>query len=76
MSLFDDEIAEMYLEGEEIPVDRLKAAIRKRLPLPVHCRGTVFHKHHVNAVQCIRKLYVHLQDILADLASATAYHEG
>ena len=27
--LFDDEIAEMYLEGEEIPADRLRSVIRK-----------------------------------------------
>ena len=29
VSLFDDEIAEMYLEGEEIPADRLRSVIRK-----------------------------------------------
>ena len=29
VSLFDDEIAEMYLEGEEIPSDKLRAVIRK-----------------------------------------------
>jgi len=28
-SMFDDEIAEMFLEGADIPEDRLKAAIRK-----------------------------------------------
>lgn len=28
-SMFDDELAEKYLEGEEIPVDMLKRAIRK-----------------------------------------------
>jgi len=28
VSLFDDDIAEMYLEGEEIPSDKLRAAIR------------------------------------------------
>ena len=29
VSLYDDEIAEMYLEGEEIPADKLRRAIRK-----------------------------------------------
>ena len=29
VSEFDDELMEMYLEGEEIPVDKLKKAIRK-----------------------------------------------
>ena len=29
VSLFDDEIAEMYLEGEDIPSDKLRAVIRK-----------------------------------------------
>ena len=29
VSVFDDDIAMMYLEGEEVPVDMIKAAIRK-----------------------------------------------
>ena len=29
VSMFDDEIMEMYLEGEEIPTDKIRAAIRK-----------------------------------------------
>ena len=29
VSLFDDEIAELYLEGEEIPSDKIRAVIRK-----------------------------------------------
>jgi phosphomannomutase len=29
ISMFDDEIMEMYMEGEEIPVEKIKAAIRQ-----------------------------------------------
>ena len=29
VSMFDDEIMEMYLDGEEIPQDKIRAAIRK-----------------------------------------------
>ena len=29
VSMFDDEIMEMYLEGQEIPTDKIRAAIRK-----------------------------------------------
>ena len=42
---FDDEIMEMYLEGEEVPVDKIKAAIRRATVavkmVPVTC-GTSY----------------------------------
>lgn len=45
VSDFDDEIMEMYLEGEEIPKDKIKAAIRKATVavemIPVTC-GTSY----------------------------------
>ncbi len=45
VSDFDDEIMEMYLEGEEVPVEKIKAAIRKATVevkmVPVTC-GTSY----------------------------------
>ena len=39
--MFDDEIMEMYLEGQEIPTDKIRAAIRKAglEPLETPIRG-------------------------------------
>ena len=45
VSMFDEEIMEMYLEGEEIPADKIRAAIRKATVavemMPVCC-GTSY----------------------------------
>ena len=45
VSMFDDEIMEMFLEGQEIPADRIRAAIRKATisveMIPVVC-GTSY----------------------------------
>ena len=45
VSVFDDEITELYLEGEEVPVEKIKAAIRKATVevkmVPVTC-GTSY----------------------------------
>ncbi len=50
VSLYDDDIAEMYLEGEDIPVERLKTAIRKATVagdmIPVVC-GTSYRNKGV-----------------------------
>ena len=53
VSVFDDDIAMMYLEGEEVPVDRLKAVIRKATianeMVPVVC-GTSYKNKGVQQV--------------------------
>jgi elongation factor G len=45
VSDFDDEIMEMYLEGEDVPADKIKAAIRRATVevkmVPVTC-GTSY----------------------------------
>ncbi|MCI8690979.1 MAG: elongation factor G [Oscillibacter sp.] len=45
VSMFDDEIAELYLEGKEVPLDKIRAAIRKATidneMVPVTC-GTSY----------------------------------
>ena len=45
VSMFDDEIMEMYLGGEEVPQDKIRAAIRKATianeMVPVTC-GTSY----------------------------------
>ena len=45
VSMFDDEIAEMYLDGQEVPQDKIRAAIRKATianeMVPVTC-GTSY----------------------------------
>ena len=50
ISDFDDEIMEMYLEGEEVPIDKIKAAIRKATcavdMIPVVC-GTSYRNKGV-----------------------------
>ena len=50
VSMFDDEIMEMYLEGQEIPTDRIRAAIRKATcaveMIPVVC-GTSYRNNGV-----------------------------
>ena len=50
VSMFDDEIMEMYLEGQEIPTDRIRAAIRKATcaveMIPVVC-GTSYRNKGV-----------------------------
>ena len=50
VSMFDDEIMEMYLEGQEIPVERIRAAIRKATcaveMIPVVC-GTSYRNKGV-----------------------------
>ena len=50
VSLYDDDIAEMYLEGEDIPSDKLRAAIRKATVagemVPVVC-GTSYRNKGV-----------------------------
>ena len=50
VSMFDDEIMEMYLEGEEIPTDKIRAAIRKATianeMVPVTC-GTSYRNKGV-----------------------------
>ena len=50
VSLFDDDIAEMYLEGEDIPADKLRAVIRKATVsgelVPVVC-GTSYRNKGV-----------------------------
>jgi len=53
ISTFDDDIAMMYLEGEEVPVEMIKAAIRKatidNLMVPVVC-GTSYKNKGVQQV--------------------------
>jgi len=53
VSSFDDDIAMMYLEGEEVPVDMIKAAIRKATianeMVPVVC-GTSYKNKGVQMV--------------------------
>ncbi len=53
VSTFDDEIAMMYLEGEEVPVEMIKAAIRKATianeMVPVVC-GTSYKNKGVQMV--------------------------
>ncbi len=48
VSMFDDEIMEMYLEGEEIPTDKIRAAIRKATVavemVPVVCGSSYRNK--------------------------------
>ncbi len=48
VSEFDDELMELYLEGEEIPVDKLKKAIRKATlavdMIPVTCGSSYKNK--------------------------------
>ena len=48
VSMFDDEIMEMYLEGQEIPTDKIRAAIRKATVavemLPVTCGSSYRNK--------------------------------
>jgi len=50
VSMFDDEIMEMYLEGEEIPTEKIRAAIRKATlsveMIPVVC-GTSYRNKGV-----------------------------
>ena len=53
VSTFDDDIAMMYLEGEEVPIDMIKAAIRKATianeMVPVVC-GTSYKNKGVQQV--------------------------
>ena len=53
ISTFDDEIAMLYLEGEEVPVDMIKAVIRKATianeMVPVVC-GTSYKNKGVQMV--------------------------
>jgi len=53
ISMFDDEIMEMYMEGEEIPVEKIKAAIRAATianeMVPVVC-GTSYKNKGVQQV--------------------------
>ena len=53
VSTFDDDIAMMYLEGEEVPVDMIKAAIRKATianeMVPIVC-GTSYKNKGVQQV--------------------------
>ena len=48
VSMFDDEIMEMYLEGQEIPTDKIRAAIRKATcavkMVPVVCGSSYRNK--------------------------------
>ena len=48
VSMFDDEIMEMYLEGEEIPTDQIRAAIRRATVavemVPVVCGSSYRNK--------------------------------
>ena len=48
VSMFDDEIMEMYLEGQEIPADKIRAAIRKATVavemVPVTCGSSYRNK--------------------------------
>ena len=48
VSMFDDEIMEMYLEGQEIPTDNIRAAIRKATVavemVPVTCGSSYRNK--------------------------------
>ena len=48
VSMFDDEIMEMYLEGQEIPTDKIRAAIRKSTVavemVPVTCGSSYRNK--------------------------------
>ena len=48
VSLFDDEIMEMYLEGKDIPTDKIRAAIRKATVavemVPVTCGSSYRNK--------------------------------
>ena len=48
VSMFDDEIMEMYLEGQEIPTERIRAAIRKATVavemVPVTCGSSYRNK--------------------------------
>ena len=53
ISMFDDEIMEMYMEGEEIPVEKIKSAIRQATianeMIPVVC-GTSYKNKGVQQV--------------------------
>jgi len=53
ISMFDDEIMEMYMEGEEVPVEKIKAAIRAATianeMVPVVC-GTSYKNKGVQQV--------------------------
>ena len=53
ISMFDDEIMEMYMEGEEIPVEKIKSAIRQATIaneiIPVVC-GTSYKNKGVQQV--------------------------
>ena len=76
VSDFDDEIMEKYLEGEEIPVDSLKAAIRKATlavkMIPVVC-GTSYRN------KGIQKLLDAIVDYLpspVDVADIIGIHPG
>ena len=48
VSMFDDEIMEMYLEGQEIPTDKIRAAVRKATVavemVPVTCGSSYRNK--------------------------------
>ena len=48
VSMFDDEIMEMYLEGKDIPTDKIRAAIRKATVavemVPVTCGSSYWNK--------------------------------
>ena len=48
VSMFDDEIMEMYLEGKDIPTDKIRAAIRKATVavemVPVNCGSSYRNK--------------------------------
>ena len=48
VSMFDDEVMEMYLEGQEIPTDKIRAAIRKATVavemVPVTCGSSYRNK--------------------------------
>ena len=48
VSMFDDEIMEMYLEGQEIPASKIRAAIRKATlaveMVPVTCGSSYRNK--------------------------------
>ena len=61
VSMFDDEIMEMYLEGQEIPASKIRAAIRKATlaveMVPVTCGSFLPQQRRPEAAGCRGGLY-------------------
>ena len=69
VSMFDDEIMEMYLEGKDIPTDKIRAAIRKATVavemVPVTCGSSYRNKGRAEAAGRHCGLYAPPTDIPA-----------